>query len=152
MWLDDWGNGDDGVFWEPGIDLCRCTLAVNGRSGSWNARPLASASTHALARRLQRGGGTIAQAIADMAPAELWGAIAGDGDPTTIAIPTLTGVWFGRMISLRSEQYGLVRPPALRTWLHDHELRDEQLAQLRYLRDFGPTHRDAPEVFRKLAG
>jgi hypothetical protein len=59
--------------------------------------------------------------------------------------------WFRRMISLHSEQYGSVRPPAVKTWLHDDELRDEQSRQFRRLRDLGPRHRDAPTVFRKLA-
>jgi hypothetical protein len=147
-----WSDGQGGWPWEPGVDLVRYTLTVKGKRVAWDVRSLVTASTHALARRMQRGGGTIVQAVADMASAEPWSKPAGCGKLAPVAIPTTTGVWLGAMLHLDSDLTGPVRIPGLRTWLHDDDLRHGQLALLRSLRELGPGHGNTAAMIRQFEG
>lgn len=148
-----WSDGQGGWPWEPGVDLVRYTLTVKGKRVAWDVRSLVTASAHALARRLQRGGGTIVQAVADMALAEPWSKPVGCGKLAPVAIPTATGVWLGAMLRLDSDLTGgPVRIPGLRTWLHDDDLRHGQFALLRSLRELGPGHANTPAMIRQLGG
>jgi hypothetical protein len=103
---DDWQPG----YREPGVSLCRFTLALTAGALTETWSPVASVSLHAPARRLERGrNASYAALIADLACL---------ADPPADAshIDTADGAWCGTMVNTDTRRGGTVRAFSARTW------------------------------------
>ncbi len=126
--------------WERGFTVCRFALSLLGRKWRLLMSLEANVSVHALARRVQRGGGTMAGALADTVDAARWAPLCGaaDGTAPPLLVPTATGHWRGRLVRVQDQQFGSIALPVLRTWLSDDDVRDDAfLTDLAALRRLG---------------
>jgi hypothetical protein len=140
--------------WEPGFTVYRVTLSLLGRKLHLSVSLEVNVSVHALARRVQRGGGTIAGALVDTVDAARWAPLCGEADDSAppVLVPTATGHWRGQLARVQDEQFGSIALPVLRTWLSDNDVHDDAfLIDLAALRQLGWQNREAAQPLARRA-
>jgi predicted enzyme related to lactoylglutathione lyase len=150
----DWDAGDE----ESAITGFRIIATVARRTLTIDTSLTALASVHALARRVQRGGGTIASAMVDTKDAWQWISLCGDANGKNakverrpLLVPTVTGHWRGYVAAVDDADLGATLAPVLRTWLHDDDIEDVGFcSDLAELRQLGPWAEEAQPIMDRL--
>lgn len=150
----DWEEGDE----EPSVAAFRIIATVTKRTMAIDTSLASLASVHALARRVQRGGGTITAAMADTKDAWRWarlrlGEEGNDetGERRPLLVPTATGHWRGYVAAVDDADLGLTLVSVLRTWLHDDNIVDVRFCtDLEELRQYGPESEAAGPIMDRL--
>ena len=140
--------------WERGFTVYRFTLSLRGRKLDSSVSLEVNVSVHALARRVQRGGGTMAGALVDTVDAARWASLCGeaDGSAPPMLVPTATGHWRGQLARMEDRQFGSIALPVLRTWLSDDDVHDDAfLIDLAALRQLGWQNRDVAQPLAQRA-
>lgn len=139
---------------EPGFLVMKVQAELSkGRSGlGWG--PAAHLSVHAVARRAQRGGGTVESALADITGVGAWArlhVVYKARQPTTpVLVPTARGHWRGTWVQVDDAGHSPCVFPALRTWLDDDAMGDAFCADLAELRRLGPEHVQAKSLLARM--
>jgi hypothetical protein len=155
-WENDLEPGE--AEWEPGIALIGFAVVLKRKSarGAFTAEPslkeLGNASRHAIGRRVERGGGTMLQAVADMRSIEPWSRLAASAGCDRFVAPTTTGHWAGDLIYLHDDFLDRdVRDLCARTWISSDDTYDEgTAAAMQRLREIGPRDGEAMKIMQDL--
>lgn len=146
-----WNWEDDD--YEAGFSLVRWLIEVDARHVREESAPYANLSWHAVGRRLERGGGSIREALRDTRDVMPWVRthdLCSSQPP--IIVPTPTGHWRGFVGLTEDDEADMIALPTLRTWLPDETIEDATLcADLTELRCLGPVADAKAVVTRVLA-
>jgi hypothetical protein len=113
--------------WEPGIDVLHHAVWATRKNARQRyrvtifSRQAVTVSSHAIARFLQRAGGTPQEVMQCASSAILWcgGPESDQSKPVPLIIPTEIGAWMGSMLTMVGPDGERHRIAALRTFLDD---------------------------------
>jgi len=152
--LNRWPNPD----WEQNVCVMQFSLVVTSKRVLTEERTaigltsLASASSHAFCRRVERGGGSMLDAARDLQNVRPWADVSASMGLLDFVAPTEHGFWRVEIIRVATEGIGPGFDAFARTWISGDDTYDSVVEDgVCRLRALGPESDQARDILRELS-